>query len=259
LVFDNTTGSFWFKGSSDWVELVDTLNHAWKKNGANIYSPATANVGVGVINPMTKLEIDGDLRLRHELSDADIGYFRKWNILDLNINAHMGSILSGERASDLILQVGNGAAFATAGNVGIGTNAPEEKLDVGGNIKVSGEINSSSTGTANLLPFAYGKVSGSGTVISGTGNFSVSKDGGFYTITIPSMPANAQAQIVITPAIIFNGIGDIESRLITPLASKLPGFSQFEVILLSLLEGFEGLATTLTLVSSEFSFVVYIP
>lgn len=259
LVFDNTTGSFWFKASSGWVELVDTLNQVWKKNGAHIYSPVSANVGIGVTNPAAKLDIEGDLRLRDEPSGANIGYFRKWNTLDLNINAHMGSILSGERATNLILQVGNASAFTTAGNVGIGINAPEEKLDVSGNIRISGELNRNSTGSANLVPFAYGKVSSSGTVISGTGNFSVSNGGGLYTLTIPSMPANAQAQIVITPAIIFDGVGSPESRLITPVASKRAGFSEFEIILWSLLDGFGGLATSLTAVSCEFSFVVYIP
>jgi hypothetical protein len=259
LVFDNTTGSFWFRNSSNWVELIDTLNNLWKMNGTNIYSPLSANVGLGVTNPTAKLEINGDLRLRHEQSDADFGYFRKWNTLDLNINSLQGSIISGARASNLILQVGNPSTFVTAGNVGIGTNTPEEKLEVSGNLKVSGEINRSATGTANLVPFAYGKVSSSGAVISGTGNFSVSNSGGLYTITIPSMPTNAQAQIIITPAILFLSADNPEARLVTPVASKRPGFPEFEVILWSLLEGLGGLATSLTPVSCEFSFVVYIP
>src|SRR5450432_191416 len=29
LVFDNSTGSFWFKSASRWVELIDSSNTIW--------------------------------------------------------------------------------------------------------------------------------------------------------------------------------------------------------------------------------------
>src|SRR5262245_42591212 len=55
LVFDTNTGSFWFKSTGNWIELVDTLNNTWKKNGTNTYTPNTQNVGIGVNNPAFKL------------------------------------------------------------------------------------------------------------------------------------------------------------------------------------------------------------
>lgn len=76
------------------------------------------------------------------------------------------------------------------GNVGIGTTAAaSSKLDVNGTITLSGgitsEIRRTNTGAANLIPIAYGYVSGAGAGGAGTGNFTVTKVAtGIYDITI---------------------------------------------------------------------------
>ncbi|UOG75704.1 hypothetical protein MTX78_03700 [Hymenobacter tibetensis] len=52
------------------------------------------------------------------------------------------------------------------------------------------EINSSATGTANLVPIAYGRVAPNGAVLSGTGNFTVVQNVtglGSYTITLTNV------------------------------------------------------------------------
>lgn len=47
------------------------------------------------------------------------------------------------------------------------------------------KVNRTSTGTANLVPIAYGTINSSGAILSGTGNFTVSKTGtGTYSISI---------------------------------------------------------------------------
>ena len=54
-----------------------------------------------------------------------------------------------------------------------------------GNIVVTGKISTPATGPANLLPIVFGKINSDGTVLSGTGNFSVSKTAtGNYEITL---------------------------------------------------------------------------
>jgi hypothetical protein len=55
------------------------------------------------------------------------------------------------------------------GNTGIGTLNPTVKLDVNGSIKVSGNVTKTSTGSASMLPYAYGKIAANGTILGGTG------------------------------------------------------------------------------------------
>lgn len=97
--------------------------------------------------------------------------------------------------------------FTQAGNAGIGNFTPSEKLDVTGNINASGivratEVHRTSTGTANLVPVAYGNISSTGFVQSGSGNIAVVKLGtGFYQVTITGETYHFQTYTtVVTPA-----------------------------------------------------------
>jgi hypothetical protein len=70
------------------------------------------------------------------------------------------------------------------GHLGLGT-FPTEKLDMIGNARINGEINRPSTGAANLVPVAYGTISATGAIQSGSGNFTVDHlSTGLYIITI---------------------------------------------------------------------------
>lgn len=78
------------------------------------------------------------------------------------------------------------------GNVGIGTLTPSTPLDVNGTIAISGantnELNRTQTGSANMLPIAYGNVNANGTINGGasTPNISVVWNGTnlWYEITV---------------------------------------------------------------------------
>ncbi len=89
------------------------------------------------------------------------------------------------------------------GKLGIGTTSPDERLEVTGNIKLSGEINRTTTGVANLVPICYGSINTGTppTITSGTGNFSVtSVFTGQYEITITGEVYTTTGYItIVTP------------------------------------------------------------
>ncbi len=51
-------------------------------------------------------------------------------------------------------------------------------------LKVAGEVHSENTGNANMIPIAYGTINSDGTIFKSSGNISVSKSTGLYSITI---------------------------------------------------------------------------
>ncbi|MEO6539858.1 MAG: hypothetical protein ABIN74_02660, partial [Ferruginibacter sp.] len=57
MVFDVTTGSFWYFNFT-WIECVNSFNNLWvKDNSNNIYNINSGNVGIGINNPTALLEV----------------------------------------------------------------------------------------------------------------------------------------------------------------------------------------------------------
>lgn len=57
-------------------------------------------------------------------------------------------------------------------------------MEVNGSFKVDGKVTSPTTGTGNILPVAFGKIGYDGYILSGMGNFTVSRNlgGGPYYV-----------------------------------------------------------------------------
>lgn len=86
-------------------------------------------------------------------------------------------------------------------------------LDVTENISLgTGEINREATGGFNLLPIAMGHVDDDGTILSGTGNFSVNKSGtGTYEITVTGETINLASNTATASITAGNGMISIGS------------------------------------------------
>lgn len=81
-------------------------------------------------------------------------------------NVRMGTN-SGNTTGNLIIRMnGTDRVFVDEdGNVGINDPNPTSRLDVNGNINLTGELNrTAQTGTASLTPLCYGLVSNTGTI-----------------------------------------------------------------------------------------------
>lgn len=124
---------------------------------------------------------------------------------------------------DFATQAGIRMTLRGDGNLGIGNSSPGERLEVAGNVRITGEVNRTATGAANLVPIAYGQVNAAGNINNGSGNFSVTYiTTGFYQITITGETFNfSQYVTVVTPIYVStpvvagtgSGSGNLHVRL----------------------------------------------
>ncbi len=134
-----------YNSSSSLINIISTSS-LWNgtKNG-NIWNgdSGAGNVGIGTTNPQAKLDVDGFIR---SLSGATAPTSGLGVELRYNITGGYGGILTYNRStstyypskvegSTVALRIsGDDKLFVdTSGNVGIGTTAPGDKLDIVGN------------------------------------------------------------------------------------------------------------------------------
>ncbi|HLG41139.1 MAG TPA: hypothetical protein VI461_15765, partial [Chitinophagaceae bacterium] len=203
------------------------------------------NAGIGVKFPSHRLQVHSpssaatNLNITNSVSGAGLN-----NGLLMGMNSNTATIFNYE-AGDLQFGTNNlnRVTIDVDGNTGFGLTNPDEKVDVSGNIKLSGEINRPSTTTTNLLPIAWGNVAADGTVYLGSssGNFTVTHTvgSGFYQVAITGESYQFQTY----------------SAIITPVSSGAPriattgsGGGQLQVYMWDI---------TGADVDSQFNFVVY--
>ena len=138
--------------STSYTAAKDTTNDSWTGT-SNVYT-TSGNVGIGTTGPTQKLQVNGAIGA---YSDAD-----SWIVL--YPGGDVTAIMWDNATSP-----GGGLQFSTwdtfnsgnysakaiitnAGNVGIGTTAPAQKLDVNGTGRFSDTIYLPGTGTNNISP-----------------------------------------------------------------------------------------------------------
>ncbi len=153
MVYETTTNSFWFYNGSSWVQQASGGTSPWIVNGSDIYNSNAGNVGIGVSAPTAKLHLNGLMKIESGQIDIDDniakvrllyntspkGYFSLTSSTgDIQIGTNVGSNDGGKL--QLETQSSARLTIVPGGNVGIGTIAPNYKLDVRGDIYAEGNL-----------------------------------------------------------------------------------------------------------------------
>ncbi|NNF21457.1 MAG: hypothetical protein HKN67_05915, partial [Saprospiraceae bacterium] len=144
----NAFGQLYWNGSK---LGTSTQAGGWTLNGLNLYPTSSSTyVGIGTTTPALPLHVIGDMRLQEPANPLlrfylDNTYHGYVGVIDSDV--HLSNVLSGK----LFLKTQNAARLTVdgSGNVGIGTMAPTQKLDVSGAIR----IGSSATGNVGAIRY----------------------------------------------------------------------------------------------------------
>jgi hypothetical protein len=123
-----------------WPPVDDAL---WSQSGSNLYTDnLAANVGIGTTTPQYKLDVTGSIRANTFVSTS---------LLNMSTSiGSQGQIIGLSTINGLAWPPTDDALWSQSGsnlypddltaNVGIGTATPQAKLDVVGNLSVSGNL-----------------------------------------------------------------------------------------------------------------------
>lgn len=117
-------------GNGTWITTLN-IDDDWFVDGDDMYAIPVGNVGIGTSTPDAKLEVSGKIKTTtfQMTSGASDGYILS---SDASGNA---SWISTDNLDDDWFVSGNNMYSIPSGNVGIGTNSPDNKLEVCGTIR----------------------------------------------------------------------------------------------------------------------------
>ncbi len=169
------------------------------------------NFGIGTFTPQYKLQLNNTTAnsVHAHFTNLTTGSIFSDGLI-IGVNSAGNASITNQESTKLYLGTAgvNRVTITETGRVGIGIDPPTESLDINGNfnasglIRVTGEVNRPATGTAHLLPVAYGNISSTGFINAGSGNITATRTGtGNYNIAITGESYHYQTHIaVVTPS-----------------------------------------------------------
>lgn len=124
--------------SAGGIEINGTGASQWTTAGSNIHY-STGNVGIGTSTPRRKLDASGDIVAYNDASNFLMVHSNSALVYPSANNLRFGTVTDVPAAGGYP-SWSEKMRITPAGNVGIGTSVPAEKLDVAGNIRASGVV-----------------------------------------------------------------------------------------------------------------------
>ncbi len=198
LIYNITTNQFNQRQSTGWKIILN--NDSWTGGGSGQMFNIGDNVGINIAGPSERLEVGGNIR-----TTGAVNIDNTSAILQLKSAAvNKGFVqLSGDN-----LRLGTNSGNTT-GNVVVRLNGSDKvQINPSGDIDMDGKLTRTAvTGINSLLPVCYGYIHGDGTILSGTGNFSVTRQSaGRYRISCANMTLLSVILITTTSADRISGV-----------------------------------------------------
>lgn len=137
-VYDTDTKTFWFYNGIEWIQsATGSAVNFWSLNGTNIFNNNAGNVGIGLNTPLASLHIKNDLEavrlqgITPYISFYDNAGVNKSFIQNFNSDLYLGTPCTNTTGKmQFYLKNIPAITLLPSGNVGIGTDVPDEKLTV---------------------------------------------------------------------------------------------------------------------------------
>lgn len=175
----NQVMDFGLGTSFGWIQSRDKT--AYGTNYNLLLNPNGGSVGVGTSNPQSIFHVkNGYIRLEYS-SGPYFDFMHSSASTDQKIR-RIGSY-NGDMIFDKVNDAYNSSneqmRITSGGNVGIGTTAPAEKLEVNGNVKATNFI-----GSGSQLTDIANRTTGSWNVTTGNNNYSFTVSAGSYVMWV---------------------------------------------------------------------------
>jgi hypothetical protein len=214
----------------DYTNNVSLANGLFmSQNGAGTYNPSANSPMKGVVTPATDIQVG--IRLLDYYGPAGPGIIGSTSGIGTSASPNASYFMVKQLGSSAIVNpwvLSGNNAYNTTGNVGIGTNAPTQALDVTGNVNVTGKINVTDP-AGNVATKAAGFVGRGVDVILGnlkarisaTGNFSVqlSTVSGSYSVY--------GSHVLVTGGVYYNAIDATAPRSISTTPTYINSGNDF--------------------------------
>lgn len=180
----------------------------WTTSGNNISNSNTGNVGIGTTTPNALLDVNGTTILGSSTQGGLRVVSLDSNSVNLRPSIGNGDILISDDSG----QAARGITIANGGNLGIGTAAPSQKLEVAGNMYLS------SAGATIYFPFmdnhaGYMGFSSAGEPIMSDGvpyYFGIGRDPGAWNYPYPDLVVNNHTGVKLVAHGNYGGVAIYE-------------------------------------------------